>query len=66
MPSEVKTANETRDLAKGRIGPTGGEGENERRVKKQRANNGQGVAGGTMAEKLVFSGDKNVNLKIRR
>lgn len=65
-PREAKMAGRTRDLVKKRIRQGGGRGD-ERCVKKQRANDGRGTAGGgTMAEKLVFWGDKNVNLKIRR
>lgn len=44
------------------------EKENERRVKKQRAQEAidERDRGKATAGKLVFSGDKNVNLKIRR
>lgn len=54
---EVKMAGRTRDLVKKRIrqGERGGRGD-ERRVKKQRANDGQGTAGGRW-QRSLFSGE---------
>jgi len=68
VPSEVKTRrNEGRRRGRRRRrrrrDETERERERERDVKKQRASK---RAAGTVTEELVFSEDKNVNLKIRR